>query len=423
MRNKLIPSVALLVLACGCACFGAENPLAALPSKPGPHIGKIQALGDDAWLALGAPERDPAWGMGRGRAYSSKMAYAPDLNGAFFCATGVHGYVKPDGHYMDDLWFYDAAAHRWICLYPGASKETKLKLDEHGFEVTPDGKQQPVSYLSHAYNMVTYNPKRRVYMVLHRPCPWWSKALPQRYEWLGVPEDQRKSGYQMGKLNVDARHPIFWDVDKNEFARPYVEDPAGPKRTDCSVLEYIPERDQAFLLNGGATYFYDFAANKWTDTGARVKIPYDYVGCYDAKRGRVYVLKNADLYAYDMKENAWTPKAKAPAAFGFSTRGQLDFDAAAGLVIGFNFHGTKENPGERGVYVYDPDADAWTKSPAALPAWRGVACSFYHAALNVHYVHAAGDSSDDGKFYVYRHKRAAPPGQEPPQAGSAGTAE
>ena len=40
------------------------------------------------------------------------------VRGAFLFGEGIHGYTKPDGHYMDDLWFYDIQGHRWICCYP-----------------------------------------------------------------------------------------------------------------------------------------------------------------------------------------------------------------------------------------------------------------------------------------------------------------
>lgn len=42
------------------------------------------------------------------------MPYAPELRAAFLCVCGTHGYVKPDGHFMDDLWAYDIPAHRWL---------------------------------------------------------------------------------------------------------------------------------------------------------------------------------------------------------------------------------------------------------------------------------------------------------------------
>src|SRR5205809_4346412 len=91
-----------------------KGPLAERPSRPGPHIEKIKALGDNEWLELGAPAPDPKWGKARGRSWSSNMPFAPDLRGGFVFGEGVHAYTKPDGRYMNDLWFYDANAHRWV---------------------------------------------------------------------------------------------------------------------------------------------------------------------------------------------------------------------------------------------------------------------------------------------------------------------
>jgi hypothetical protein len=206
------------------------NPLAGLPSEPGPHIAKIQALGDNAWLPLGTPKADPTWGVARGRAWGSRQAYAPDLSGAFFCGSGIHGFVMPNGHYMDDLWFYDIHQNRWICLYPGATKQTKLTLDEHGFEVTEDGEQNPVSYLSHTYGNVAYDPDLQKYVVIYKHCFWWTKALPQRFEWLGVTAEKR-TAYTLGnKINLGPRHPIFWDVKTAKFERRHVPGGEGPPK-------------------------------------------------------------------------------------------------------------------------------------------------------------------------------------------------
>jgi len=85
-----------------------KGPLAALPSPAGETIARLKTLGNNEWLNLAQAASDRQWGLARGRAWTPKMAHAPDLGGAFFCGTGQHGYVKPDGHYMDDLWFYDA---------------------------------------------------------------------------------------------------------------------------------------------------------------------------------------------------------------------------------------------------------------------------------------------------------------------------
>ncbi|MBE7462375.1 MAG: hypothetical protein HS116_02670 [Planctomycetes bacterium] len=404
---RMLVLFALLWAACANATESApeaSNPLAGLPSSPGPHLEKIKALGEDAWLDLGSPAPDPKWGKSRGRAYSPKAAFAPDLNGAFYCATGAHGFVKPDGHFMDDLYFYDANAHRWICLYPGASKETKLRLDEHGFERTLEGDANPVSYLSHAYNMLTYNPKLRRFMIINHPSPWWTKALPQRADWLEVAEQDRGNPYRAGKLNGSPKHPIFWSVDGNKWERIFVEDKVDPGK-DLGVLEYLPDREQAFYMAGGKAWFYDFKDSKWIDANARVgaKIVYDYVGCYDAQRGKIYILDDKNLFGYDLKANAWTTLEPAPASFGNSTLGQLDFDTASGMVIGFSFAAGKEGQ-PRGAFVYDPDRNAWSPPVSEMPKLRGPTSCFYHPERNAHFIYTAGDSRDDGTMLVYRYK-------------------
>jgi hypothetical protein len=118
-----------------------KGPLADLPSKPAAHIEKIKAMGDNEWLNLGVPAADPKWGKARGSSWGAKaLILAPDKRGAFLYGEGVHGYVKPDGHVMDDLWFYDINKHAWLCLYPGTNtktftqrvKDKQLLIDEDG---------------------------------------------------------------------------------------------------------------------------------------------------------------------------------------------------------------------------------------------------------------------------------------------------
>lgn len=48
------------------------NPLSALPSREGPRVEQIRALGDNAWLSLGRPAADPTWG---GRALNVHFSY------------------------------------------------------------------------------------------------------------------------------------------------------------------------------------------------------------------------------------------------------------------------------------------------------------------------------------------------------------
>lgn len=123
---RLLVMTSILTLGVGLVGSAQESrgPLAGLPGKPGSHIDRIKALEDNSWLELGPPAPDPKWGRARGRSWTSEMPLAPEVRGAFLFGEGVHGYTKPDGHYMDDLWFYDINGHRWICCYPGAPTKT-----------------------------------------------------------------------------------------------------------------------------------------------------------------------------------------------------------------------------------------------------------------------------------------------------------
>src|SRR6516165_10781531 len=104
-----LPALILLVISLGRTAL-AEAPLKGLPSKPGPHIEKIKSLADNTWLELGVPEKDATWGRARGRSWCAALPFAPEVGGAFLLGEGIHGYANPDGHYMDDLWFYDVNA-------------------------------------------------------------------------------------------------------------------------------------------------------------------------------------------------------------------------------------------------------------------------------------------------------------------------
>jgi hypothetical protein len=202
-------------------------------------------------------------------------------------------------------------------------------------------------------------------------------------------------------------------VDGNRWERQFVADKLDPGK-DLGVLEYIPERDQAFYMAGGKAYFYDFKNAKWIYTGARLKtkIKYDYVGCYDPKRGKVYILDDANLFAYDITENAWSVLQEAPLSFGYSTRGQINFDAASGMVIGVAFGGDKRNGLPAGAYVFNPDDNSWSHPISQMPGGRGTRSSFYHRELNAHFVHVAGDSRDDGVMLVYRYRAAGSTGKK-----------
>lgn len=71
---------------------------------------------------------------------------------------------------------------------------------------------------------------------------------------------------------------------------------------------------------------------------------------------------------------------------------------------------TRDEPGlRRGVYAYDPAANAWA-DPLPLPAEvvkgiRNGNFGFFDPGLNAYFCYFAGDSADDGSMWVYRHQK------------------
>jgi hypothetical protein len=77
------------------------------------------------------------------------------------------------------------------------------------------------------------------------------------------------------------------------------------------------------------------------------------------------------------------------------------------LLLQHSYHYGK--PDRLGVYVYDPQANAWAEVPLPLPAKlrnTQVKNGFYDAELNAIFLHSAGDSQDDGVIWAYRYKNA-----------------
>ena len=206
-----------------------KGPLADLPSKPGAHVEKIKALGDNEWLNLGAPAADPKWGKARGSSWGAKaLILAPDKRGAFLFGEGVHGYVKPDGHGMDDLWFYDLNAHAWTCLHPGTDtktftqrvKDKELVIDNDGQLIDTDKQPVPVHTLVHAWGYLAYDSDRKKFAFLS-----WNGTAggPVPRYFLGG-EKQMDEGLKLldGQLKDKKKRvfsPWFYDVASGKFER------------------------------------------------------------------------------------------------------------------------------------------------------------------------------------------------------------
>ena len=394
-----------------------KGPLADLPSKPGAHIEKIKALGDNQWLNLGVPTSDPQWGKARGSSWGAKaLILAPDKRGAFLFGEGVHAYVKPDGHVMDDLWFYDINTHAWICLYPGTNtktfnqrvKDQELKIDDNGLLRDKDGQAIPVHTSIHAWGYLAYDADRKKFAFLagNGLGRYFLGGEKQMDEGLKLLEEQMKS----------KRKPVFspwyYDVASGTFERSPTTNSMAVNAGGFPQFHYFPSRKQFFAVGSDTVAIFDPARNQWSDAKPKGPKPrgYDCPGCYDSKRHRVYRNdgdgeKGKGLMAYDIESNTWIelePKGNAPEAM--NTNGAFyEYDPRLDIVVVIQMRG--KTPG---VFTYNPQTNSWA-APLSFPAdgpkfsFAGNTC--FDRELNAYFCHVAGDSSDNGVMWAYRYKQ------------------
>jgi len=399
-----------------------KGPLADLPGKPGAHVEKIKALGDDEWLKLGAPAADPKWGKARGSSWGAKaLILAPDKRGAFLFGEGVHAYVKPDGHVMDDLWFYDINAHAWTCLHPGTNtktftqrvKDKELLVDGDGQLIDKEKQPVPVHTLVHAWGYLAYDSDRKKFAFLS----WNGTAggkIPRYFlggekqmdEGLKILEEQRKDKTER------VFSPWFYDVASGKFERSPANNSTAISTGGFPQFHYLPSTKQFFAVGSDTVAIYDPAKNQWTDARPKGPSPkgYDACGCYDSKRNRFYRndgdgSKGEGLMAYDIGSNSWShlkptgtapPPANTNAAF-------YEYDARLDTVVAIHFRGPAT-----GIYAYNPKTNSWADPvpfPANGPKFQYAANTFFDRELNAYFCHVAGDSKDDGVMWVYRYKK------------------
>jgi hypothetical protein len=421
---RLLPSLLVLALSSAALADEPKGPLASLPSKPGPHVEKIKALGDNQWLSLDVPAADPKWGKARGRSWSSNMPYAPDLRGGFVFAEGVHGYAKPDGRYMNDVWFYDAHANRWLCLYPGIEtkaiakriKGKELTLSADGLLVEKDGQPLP-PLLIHAYGYLGYDPGRRKFAFFGEQFGNYFTTGK------GAVFEEANALYK--RLRGDRKYPdhspFFYDVATGHFECFAVKNAPKGRPYGANLLVYVASKKQFFYGGSDGVWFLDSDKREWTDAKPKGAPPsgIDRCAAYDGKRDRIYHHGKGEkgggdeFLVYDVKANAWSrpkPKGIGP-AFSSSYESIFHYDAAADRLVVIRLYTTKDEPGlRRGVYAYDPEANAW-EEPLPLPAEVAKAIKngnsgWHDPGLNAYFCHFASDSADDGTVWAYRYKKA-----------------
>ncbi len=374
------------------------GPLAALPSAPGGHLARIKAMGDKTWLQVGKAAPDPKWGCAPGRQFASKMAYAPDLGGAFLYGEANHAIFRKDGYVQDGLWFYDLNAHAWICCYPGTKVEDAgLKLNKDGYWENAGGQAVPVTVM-HSYNGTTYDPERGLFAAV-------KAASYYSYPKIKGLDKPWKSENPKGS-------PWMWNTRTGLWERENCKNGVNGGYGMC--LMYVPTMKGFWLRSSGkGVRLYDVDRKDWQ--GVAVKGPdtpfgYDAQAVYDPKRDRIYLgggqyptCKNTEsLWIYDVKKQEWS-NARAENSrlktYG-SNYAVANFDTVNDCMIVF-YHS------ERKMYVYHAETNRWDDpvdlgGPANKWAWNG----FYDPANNAHIFYIAPDNNvDDGRIWAYRQGR------------------
>jgi hypothetical protein len=430
MIKRLFAIVCLCLAAVGSAAEPVQRkgPLADLPSTPGPHVEKIKDLGNNQWLELDTPTADPKWGQARGRSWSSRMAYAPELEGAFLVGQGKHGYIKPDGLF-DDIFFYDLNGNRWICLFPGINTKTlvedikdgKFKVNDDGQLADSDGQPLFTGYCSHSYQTHTYA------LDLHR---WvsvggWNGSIDDQHlrdkEW--HKESARLYEEKMkDKKNRAKGMPFFYNALTGKLERPPFDRPMAGFGTTDRVVEYLPGKKALWLFESqtNTTWLGDFEKRIWTKVETKGPTPkgIDFGSCYDSNRDRIYVCGGSyrgpyakgegKVYVYDVKTDTWSnlpDKGDVPGNFA-SNYACVHYNSGSDQMVVIVF--AQDN--RQGVFAFDPDTGAWEKESLPLPEKlkkaRGCGHGFYSPAVNAHFLYKADDSDDRGTMWVYRYKDA-----------------
>jgi RNA polymerase sigma factor (sigma-70 family) len=392
-----------------------KSPLAGLPSAPGAQLARIAALGDNEWLRLGSPAPDPVWGKARGRGWSATMAFAADLRGAFFSGNGPSGAVKPDGHTMDDLWFYDLNGHRWICLYPGTDTATfsrrveskEIDIDGDGQVVDRTGRLLPVNAgIGYAGN-TAYDPDRRQFV---------SQSWDNCGSFLvHAALDEGIARLKERACNRKRYSPWAYDVPSGRFERyPLAgQPPQIDAEPTANQFLYIPGLKRYFYAGRTGTAFFNPQARAWTTVAAKgVAISgISHSACYDPKRQRIYMgggwnpdarSPEDNFFVYDLRTATWSkpyPKGEFPMYMG-NNGAFFNYDVANDALVVLAEWGQK-------ICVYDPEANSWSRLPSSRPdIGTSFGSGFYDPALNAYFCYFAMGGDDRGIMFVYRYKKA-----------------
>lgn len=397
------------------AAGARRGPLQDQPSAPGTHLNAVVALAANTWLDLGVPQADPVYGLATGREYTPRMAWSSSLQGAFLTGESGHGYVNTQtGRYIDDVWFLDFAANKWVCVKPGSQVATlSLALNADQFEVDAQGELVPVAQLGHGYEFVAFDELTQNFLMQPIPNTYWTASMPQRLNWLpsaNFPASQYQS-------------PWLFDTVAGVWRRAAAGTPVPSFNTSARAMVVHGMPGGRFLYfdtaaaNQNRVWWFDAIAQSWQDQATASPAPSisgNGVSCYDTNHHRMWYYgveatsQQARLWYYDVEGTHWhdTGAGNTPAhtvIYTTANRG-LSFDEASNqLLLKVSVGGTTPPS----FVPFDIASNTWLPAvtpPASLGvnwSWKHVNV-FYASGHNVHVLHVASGNSGTGRIIVYR---------------------
>jgi hypothetical protein len=389
-----------------------QGPFAHLPPVNAGHLAKLEALGDDSWIELGSPAPDEKWGLAGARSWAPKMAYAPDLGGAFLFGQAGHGsHNDATGRFGDDLWFYHSASHRWICAYPGTDvRKPSISVNKDGIEQTAEGDLIPVATMTHGYSCIDYDPDTKSF--IHMP------QAEKMYQ--GVLEPVIKDYRSKASANPKNAGPWYYDTTTGKWNRKTGSDVGTMANVQPSIADlmfYLPTKKSVmfhfFGFGRDIIHTYNLKTNQWTlvsdgsnDRNFFDKPPAssDNIAYYDSKRHRIDYLSGGGVHWICEADNLKWREAQSngPGAISFISTWTYDAGNDAGILM------TYRNPHAEGngVWIYDPSKNSWSRSPKPVPAFTENCNAFYDPTLNIHFVYYGTDNRP-GTMWAYRYKKLA----------------
>ncbi|MEX0703385.1 MAG: hypothetical protein WD069_14920 [Planctomycetales bacterium] len=333
--------------------------------RPDPQVlAKIEALGDDSWLALDrAGDEAPEGGRGE-----VPLVYMPDFKAcAFICGC-------TDPGYSSDTWFYVPAANRWVQMWPNWIKGGRAKELNRG----PYPTDRPAGRCSLG---LAYDSDHKL-LVNH-------------------------GGANAGDFGLQT---FELDVANNRWTKTTGLGDPHPKAGGDNCMGFAPGFGVVQVVRGGRmrsegsvrmydaseTWLYRSDADRWERLDVKNPPPgaHNVNLVWNSRDKRLVHHTGAEIWAFDPAALAWedlTPEKKGPPRYRHGNA----YDPLNNVLITY---GGKE---EHSMWVFDFATRAWSemKSPDMPPRAGQKTMMCFDTDLNVCVM------KHGPRILMYRYKR------------------